>query len=618
MPVLTHTYLRIVSLVVGFLALGLVVATSLWFTFHQARDMEALRSARDVESSLAAILSALQDIETGQRGYLLTKQESYLEPFDKGSAALDREFGVLKGELADHVTELPLLSTLQSVAEQRRDLARVGIEATGDGKLALLMNADRGKAAMDQARGLIAKIRAEEARRIDALETAADRASILVRIGVTSAAVLVVLLGVLSYWTNQRQLSSLTAARDALMTANIDLLREIKERERLSEHLRQAQKMEAVGQLTGGIAHDFNNMLAIVIGSLNLVKRRLARGDTAEIAALMDGALDGAERAAALTNRLLAFSRQQTLMPEPVDANRFISGLSDLLRRTLGQDIQIEIVLAGGLWKTHTDANQLESAILNLCINARDAMPDGGRLTIETLNAHLDEDYAAQHVDVPVGQYVLIAITDTGTGMPPEVIDRAFDPFFTTKGIGKGTGLGLSQVFGFVKQTGGHIKIYSEVGQGATVKLYLPRFLGAETAAPPVAPKLGRQAGQASELVLVVEDEERVRAATVGCLRELGYTVRHAEGAAAALRILDSTPAVTLLFTDIVMPEINGRQLADEALKRRPDLKVLFTTGYTRNAVVHNGVLDPGVHLIGKPFTIDQLAAKVRDVLDKT
>jgi CheY-like chemotaxis protein len=311
----------------------------------------------------------------------------------------------------------------------------------------------------------------------------------------------------------------------------------------------------------------------------------------------------------------LAFSRQQALTPESIDPNKFVSGLSDLLRRTLGEAVQIEIVLAGGLWKTHADANQLESAVLNLSINARDAMPDGGKLTIETLNAHLDEHYAAQHVEVPAGQYVLIAVTDTGMGMPPDVVSRAFDPFFTTKEIGKGTGLGLSQVFGFVKQSGGHIKIYSEVGQGTTVKLYLPRFIGSEQVAEESA-RPNRAAGNPSESILVVEDEERVRSLTVGCLRELGYTVQHADSAAAALRILDADPAIRLLFTDIVMPEINGRKLADEALRRRPELRVLFTTGYTRNAIVHNGVLDPGVHLIGKPFTIDQLAAKVRDILD--
>jgi len=356
-------------------------------------------------------------------------------------------------------------------------------------------------------------------------------------------------------------------------------------------------------------------MLAIVIGSLNLMRRRLERAQVGELPRLVDGALEGAERAATLTNRLLAFSRQQALKPEPIDPNKFVAGMSDLLRRSLGEAIKLETVLAGGLWRSHADANQLENALLNLCINARDAMPDGGRLTIETLNAYLDEPYAATHVEVPAGQYVLIAVTDTGAGMPPEVIAKAFDPFFSTKPMGQGTGLGLSQVYGFVKQSGGHVKIYSELGQGTTVKIYLPRFTGA-VESEPVPSATPHMHGNAGEIILVVEDEESVRRLTVETLRDLGYTVHHADSAAAALRVLDENPATSLLFTDIVMPDINGRKLADEALRRYPALKVLYTTGYTRNAIVHNGVLDHGVHLISKPFTIDQVAAKLREVLD--
>ena len=374
--------------------------------------------------------------------------------------------------------------------------------------------------------------------------------------------------------------------------------------------------MEAIGQLTGGIAHDFNNMLAIIMGSLNLMKRRLERGATDDLPRLMASALDGTERASTLTNRLLAFSRQQALTPEPIDPNKFVAGMSDLLRRALGKAIRLETVLAGGLWRTHADQNQLDNAVLNLCINARDAMPEGGKLTIETLNAHLDEAYAAAHVEVPVGQYVLIAITDTGAGMSAETISKAFDPFFTTKALGKGTGLGLSQVFGFVKQSGGHVKIYSEMAQGTTVKLYLPRFMGPDEPPPAILASAERAKGKPGEMILVVDDEERVRFLTVESLRDLGYAVRQADGAVAALQILDADPGVTLLFTDIVMPDINGRKLADEALRRNPGLKVLYTTGYTRNAIVHNGVLDAGVQLISKPFTIDQLAAKIREVLD--
>jgi PAS domain S-box-containing protein len=379
--------------------------------------------------------------------------------------------------------------------------------------------------------------------------------------------------------------------------------------------LRQSQKMEAVGQLTGGIAHDFNNMLSVVIGSLELLGRRLDGADD-RAQRYVEAATEGAKRAALLTQRLLAFSRQQPLRPESIDVNRLVSGMSDLLRHSLGAEIQLEAVLAGGLWRTHADPNQLENVILNLAVNARDAMLEGGRLTIETQNAHLDERYVVSHLGVSAGQYVLIAVTDTGMGMIEEVMAKAFDPFFTTKEVGKGTGLGLSQVYGFVKQSGGHVKIYSEPGAGTTIKIYLPRQAAGQQDfdADSVATPMPR--GEQCERVLVVEDEPAVRELSVEVLSELGYHVLEAEGAAAALRLIDAHPDIDLLFTDIVMPETNGRLLAEEACRRRPGLKVLFTTGYTRDAVVHNGVLDAGVDLIGKPFTIEELAAKVRTVLD--
>ncbi|MDQ7958508.1 MAG: PAS domain S-box protein [Pseudomonadota bacterium] len=408
-------------------------------------------------------------------------------------------------------------------------------------------------------------------------------------------------------------------AEQALRELNETLERrvadEVAERSRTEDALRQAQKMEAVGQLTGGIAHDFNNMLAVVIGSLDLLARRFADSEP-RAARYIESARDGARRAAQLTQRLLAFSRQQPLKPEAVDANRLVAGMSDLLRHSLGASVRLETVQAGGLWRSHADPNQLENVILNLAVNARDAMPDGGRLTIETANCHLDENYVAAHIGLAPGQYVMIAVTDTGAGMTPEVLAKAFDPFFTTKEVGRGTGLGLSQVYGFVKQSGGHVKIYSERGQGTTVKVYLPRLTGhADTPAPAQAAG-SLPLGDAQELVLVVEDEAAVRQFSVEALTELGYRVLEADGAAAALELIDAHPEITLLFTDVVMPEVNGRKLADEARRRRPGLKVLFTTGYTRNAVVHNGVLDAGVQLIGKPFTVEALAARVREVLD--
>ena len=408
-------------------------------------------------------------------------------------------------------------------------------------------------------------------------------------------------------------------AEAQLREANANLERRVEERTaellRTEEVLRQSQKMEAVGQLTGGIAHDFNNMLAVVMGSLDLLSRRMATDD-ARAKRYIDAASEGAKRAANLTQRLLAFSRQQPLQPEPIDVNRLVTGMSDILMHSLGGAVQLETVLAGGLWPIHADPNQLENVIVNLGINGRDAMPDGGKMTIETQNAHLDSRYVADEIGIAPGHYVLIAITDSGTGMPPEVMDKAFDPFFTTKEVGKGTGLGLSQVYGFVKQSGGHVRIYSEVGVGTTIKLYLPRLLGQKPSNDTGAGQDDMPRGDSQELILVVEDEPAVRQFSADALVELGYRVIEADGAKEALRLLGEHEDIALIFTDIVMPEMNGAKLAELAREKRPDMRILFTTGYTRNAVVHNGVVDSGVELISKPFTIEELAARVRAILD--
>ena len=400
-----------------------------------------------------------------------------------------------------------------------------------------------------------------------------------------------------------------------LVQTHEKLVAEVKQREGIEDQLRQSQKMEAIGQLTGGLAHDFNNLLTIIGGSLQVLQRRMDRGETGALQRYVDSATAGVAKASALTHRLLAFGRQQPLSPKIVDANGLVKGMSDLLRRSLGEIVKIETVLAGGLWRAHVDANQLENAILNLTLNARDAMPDGGSLTIDTANVELDERYAAENPGARTGQFVMIAITDTGTGMPSEVLNRAFDPFFTTKSPGQGTGLGLSQVYGFVRQSGGHIKIYSEERIGTSVKLYLPRFHGEADHIQEDRLKV-RLADTSREgrTILVVEDDDSVRKLSVEFLTELGYRTLEAESGSAALRILDSHEDIDLLFTDVVMPGMNGRRLADEARQRRPDLKVLFTTGYTRNAVVHGGIVDPDVSLVAKPFTIEQLAAKVDQV----
>jgi PAS domain S-box-containing protein len=395
--------------------------------------------------------------------------------------------------------------------------------------------------------------------------------------------------------------------------------RDITERRALEAQLRQSQKMEVVGQLTGGVAHDFNNLLTVVTGHLDMARRRLgSAGADERIQRNVASAIEGAQRAAILTHRLLAFSRQSPLQPEIVDLNTVVGGMSDLIRRTLGENIAIETALAGGLWRTEADLNGIENAILNLCVNARDAMPEGGKLTIESANVHLDEhDPAVARGDVKAGQYVMIAVRDTGGGMPPEVRDRVFEPFFTTKPVGKGTGLGLSQVYGFLRQSGGHAAIASEVGEGTTVKLYFPRLRGAAEMVQAAVVGAGTVEEGAGETILVVEDEQMVRDFTVAALEDAGYRVLAAGDGPSGIALLEAHPEVTLLFTDVVLAgPMNGRKVADEALARRPDLKVLFTTGYTRNAIVHHGRLDEGVELIAKPFTAVSLAERVARVLE--
>jgi PAS domain S-box-containing protein len=393
---------------------------------------------------------------------------------------------------------------------------------------------------------------------------------------------------------------------------------EVTGRRQAEAALRQAQKMEAIGQLTGGVAHDFNNLLQVIGVNLYLLERRIATGKLAEpdLRPPIEGARRGAERAATLTQRLLAFSRRQPLDPQPLDVNRLVSRMSELLGHTLGESISIQTVLGGGVGRIFSDAGELENALLNLAVNARDAMPDGGKLTIETANSYLDVAFATAQEEVTPGQYVMIAVSDTGTGMTKEVISQAFEPFFTTKDRGQGTGLGLSQVYGFVKQSGGYVRIYSEPYEGTTVKIYMPRFLGEsqESTAPVAQSPL--PIASAQELILVVEDDDDVRANTTMMLRELGHRVLEAPDGPGALRLLEDRTDVDLLFTDIGLPGgVNGRQLADRARLLRPDLKVLFTSGYALNAMAHQGRLDPGLELLSKPFSFSQLAAKIRQVL---
>jgi len=416
----------------------------------------------------------------------------------------------------------------------------------------------------------------------------------------------------------QREIAQRRAAEAELQALNSGLEErialELDQRMKAEEALRQAQKMEAVGQLTGGVAHDFNNLLTVIIGGLDTVRRNAPDGN-ARLMRALDMAAQGAHRAATLTARLLAFSRRQPLEPKPLDLNLVVRDSTELLHRTLGETIELEGVLAPRLWPVEVDQNQLESAILNLAVNARDAMPDGGKLTIETANTLLDEAYSAMDREVAPGQYAMISVSDSGEGMTAAVLERVFEPFYTTKEVGRGTGLGLSMVYGFVKQSGGHVTIYSEPGEGTTVKLYFPRFRGSLGPERPLG-CAGAPESMAEETVLLVEDNEDVRSYSASILTELGYHVLEASDAEEGLAIARKPGRIDLLFTDVVLPGRSGRVLADEVRAFRPKIKVLFTTGYSRNAIVHQGRLDPGVNLITKPFSFDQLARRLRDVLD--
>src|SRR5260221_3321134 len=422
------------------------------------------------------------------------------------------------------------------------------------------------------------------------------------------------------YEASQRELAARRLAEREIQRGYTTLeqivAEEVSQRQEVEAALRQSQKMDAIGQPTGGIAHDFNNFLTVISGNIEILQRRLPVDDASQ--RMVTAALRGTTRAALLTERLLAFSRRQPLAPRSTALNKLVAGMSELLKRIIGEAITIETVLAGGLWQTFADVNQLENALINLAVNARDAMPDGGRLTIETANCYLDESYVAMHGDVRAGQYVGVFVTDTGIGMSEDVVAKAFQPFFTTKGVGHGTGLGLSQVYGFLKQSGGHVKIYSEIRQSTTIKLYFPQHPGEADVIdqPPVAVPPPR--ARKGEWVLIVEDDPDVRSFTIEMVEDLGYQVLSAEDGAGALRLLAFHSEMQLVFTDVILPGgMTGRELADEAVRRQPLLKVLFTTGYARNAIVHHGRLDAGVEVVFKPFTYTEVAAKIRRVLDR-
>lgn len=605
------------SLIVSAVLAALLVVATVWLGIQTQTQEKWIRHTLGVHNQLAQLVTLVQSAETGQRGYLLTGRDTYLRPYEAAVSTLPAAIDETAVLLADNPQQQQALTRLRQLISNKLGELRTTIEErkAGQQDAALaIVNSDRGMQMMSEIRRLLSSMEDEENRLLSLRQSTSATLSTLLQIGAGAAFLLICAVCALASFLTRRSFAQLAATHDELVATHQQLLAQVSEREYVESQLRQSQKMEAIGHLSGGIAHDFNNMLGVIAGSLDLMRRRIDKGDFG-VEPFLNAASKAAERAAALTHRLLAFARQQPLAPKAIDANRMIANMSQLLSSTLGEHIRIEAVSAAGLWAVSADPHQLESAILNIAINARDAMPEGGKLTIETANAYLDEAYCSQHTEIEPGQFVMLAISDTGSGMRPEIVLHAFDPFFTTKPAGKGTGLGLSQVYGFVKQSRGHVKIYSEIGAGTTVKIYLPRMIDAATVVPPVPTSLARP-GRPGEAILVVEDDLLMRKLTTEALRELGYTVYDAEDANAALTILDGTPEIKLLFTDVVMPEINGKELADMASHRRPDLKVMFTTGYTPNAVVHGGVLDQGVNFISKPFTLDRLATKVRSILD--
>jgi signal transduction histidine kinase len=609
------------GIALGFAVLALASYVAVRAEMQRREAGAWLRHTIQVQSDLYQLYGLLQAAESGQRGFIITQDERYLD----ASAEAVRKLPLVVDRLSESLRDNP--QQLAAVAELRPLIgARVQIidESIADmralqiDKAVQLVKSGRGKALMDRLHAIIDTMVENEQNLIEKREREVSAAGGEFDAAIWAIGGIIFALGAFSLLNAQKQMDALQTSRDSLKTAYDQLIGETTRREALESQLRQSQKLEALGHLTGGIAHDFNNMLGVIVASLHLLRRKIASSNE-DCIQLIDSAMDGADRATAMVRRLLAFSRRQPLSPRPLDPNKFVASVSDMVRRALGEKIELETVLAGGLWATKIDQHELESAIVNLAVNARDAMPDGGKLTIETANCYLDDAYASENMEVNPGQYVMIAVTDTGQGMPPEVLSRAFDPFFTTKPAGKGTGLGLSQVHGFVKQSGGQVKIYSELGRGTCIKLYLPRFNHVEAPAelplPPPRP-LELPLGRPEELVLIVEDDDTARRVTAQGVRELGYSVLEAANGREAIDIIRRRADIALMVTDVVMPDMDGARLAREAVFRRHSLRVLFITGYTRNAIVHNGVLDQDVKLLTKPFTLEQLAVKMREILD--
>jgi signal transduction histidine kinase/ActR/RegA family two-component response regulator len=609
----------------GFL-LVLAAILAVVFGLIRSRDADMLVvHTFEVERTAQRVLIDISDAAAAKRSYLLTGTPAYLETFANAMQTIPVDLAELSNLTADNPDQQPRMAELDTLVEAKMGEFRETLALIKQGKrdeaLTILNSAESQKLSGDL-RDTVAAILGAERSLLDARQARASEERYLQAALIGLSLFFAVLLsGLLAASTLQ--------AVKGLVARTKELEAESKLRHEAESTLRQAHKMEAVGQLTGGIAHDFNNLLTIIIGNLDTMRRQLSAaanpGDAQALVGKMtkplDSAMQGARSAAQLTQRLLAFSRRQALEPVRLDMNRLVTGMLDLLRRSLGEGIGIETVLAAGLWPVQADAHQLENALLNLALNAKDAMPEGGCLTIETANTYLDDTYVRRFGDVAAGQYAVLCVTDTGTGIPRDVLDKVFEPFFTTKLHGEGSGLGLAMVHGFVKQSGGHVRIYSEEGQGTTVKIYLPRLTQVEEVAAVPAGKPSEISemprARPDEVILLVEDSDGVRAYAKEILEDLGYWVSEASDADQAMRVVAKRPRIDLLFTDVVLPgSASGRELADQIKQLYPGLPVLFTTGYTRNAIVHQGRLDIGVQLLNKPYTQQDLARKIREMLD--
>ena len=605
-------------LAAGFVLLASLLAGAYVLAAAREEGIEQQQQVQAVRVTLRRTLLTVQGAETGQRGYLLTGERAYLAPYTRAHA----ELTVLLQTLDRQVEEpqrrryLPELQAL--IAGKQAELAQtLSYYDRGEHATAVkLVRTNLGRRLMERIQLLVSSMLVDCDRSIAAEQAKERMLSHWVLTGASASALAIFGLAVLTLREMSRRHRFMVRTRDALLTSSEALRRSTERQAMLEEAVRQSRKMEALGALTGGMAHDFNNMLAVVMGNLELLKGRLAKGNH-DVSRYADYALEATRRAGELTQRLLAFARKQPLHAVLVAPGQVVAGITEMIRRTLGGIYSVELEQAPDLWQTRVDVNQLESALVNLAVNARDAMPEGGRLIVQTANVFLDEDYASSHADVASGAYVMIAMTDTGHGMPAEVRRKAFEPFFTTKAAGKGTGLGLSQVYGFIKQSGGHVDIDSEEGKGTTIRIYLPRADGeAVTASPRSGAKdHGMPRGDGATLILLVDDDIGVRVFAAEALTELGYRVLTASGGHDGLAMLDAHPQIDLLLTDVEMAQITGWELADIARQLRPGLKVLLMTGFTREATERVVERIPGAGLMRKPFTLEELARGVHAAL---